>query len=416
MTRISAFEFSVYDVDGNGKLTGEEAQNARNAGWCIWDDFTQNDAENGLAKNGFGDGPCGIGNRGKLLMHNSELYFRYLTTLTRIMATKTIQKGLFAEEYQKKAWLVGARYSDPELQNILEEAQREAKAELGLSEHAFEFGNEYENTIDNFRKNIQSAVRKYLEKRRQQKEDPAVTERPSEQSPTPPRPAPQRPGLQRPTAPISIQPRPMPRWPIPQLPEVQEPIDDNPQVPEPEPIYPEPEEPVENDPPVTRPEPPANTTNAEYSRMSKSDAERQAANDPRLEYIGNGGNGWSCSSASFVNDITYATKGTSALLDKVVEKIRKIYPDFKLVVTSALGTKNSPHKKGGKKSHYNPCNVKLDFSRHTWKGNPQDLANALMGTGYFQFAVVEWHSDGEGWHIDAMFKPEALEMAQQGNL
>lgn len=153
-----------------------------------------------------------------------------------------------------------------------------------------------------------------------------------------------------------------------------------------------------------------------YAGLERMDAMGQAAADPRLEGIGGGGTNWSCSSASFTNDITYATRGTSRLLDAVVAEIRKTYPNFKLVVTSALGTASSPHDKTIVNSHYNPENVKLDFSRHTWEGEPEDFADALMATGYFQFAVAEYHKDGSGWHIDAMFKPEMLAKAARGEI
>ena len=153
----------------------------------------------------------------------------------------------------------------------------------------------------------------------------------------------------------------------------------------------------------------------EYGNYSRADAIQHAKADSRLESIAGGGTGWSCA-ATFENDITYATEGTSALLDAVVAKIRETKPGFELLVTSALGTASSPHSKRIRNSHYNPDNVKLDFDKSTWNGKPEDFAKALMNTGYFQFAVVEWHKNGKGWHIDAMFKPEALAKARNGQL
>lgn len=157
------------------------------------------------------------------------------------------------------------------------------------------------------------------------------------------------------------------------------------------------------------------SNNYKYANLSQYEALGQASADTRLEAIGRGGTGWSCAD-TFNNDITYATNGTSALLDAVVAKIRKTKPEFTLLVTSALGTASSPHAKNTKHSHYNPDNVKLDFDKSTWQGQPEDFAKALMDTGYFQFAVVEKHKDGKGWHIDAMFKPDALAQARNGNL
>ena len=49
MTEINSFDFSKYDVGGtdatasDGKLTGQEAQNARADGWTIWDGYSEED-------------------------------------------------------------------------------------------------------------------------------------------------------------------------------------------------------------------------------------------------------------------------------------------------------------------------------------------------------------------------------------
>jgi len=155
----------------------------------------------------------------------------------------------------------------------------------------------------------------------------------------------------------------------------------------------------------------------EYSRLSRADAINRAKMDDRLEYIGNGGTGWSCSSATFANDITYATKGTSALLDAVIAKIRQTDPDFTLLITSALGTATSPHKKNITSSHYNPDNVKLDFGGALNETQANSIAKKLMATGYFEFAHVEYNGGSSGtYHIDAMFKPEMLEKAARGEI
>lgn len=54
MTHINGFDFSKYDVGGtdstanDGKLTGEEAKNARADGWTIWDGYSE---EQGVPEN-----------------------------------------------------------------------------------------------------------------------------------------------------------------------------------------------------------------------------------------------------------------------------------------------------------------------------------------------------------------------------
>ena len=155
----------------------------------------------------------------------------------------------------------------------------------------------------------------------------------------------------------------------------------------------------------------------EYGNYPKMEALGRAAADTRLEAIGGGGTGWSCSSASFANDITYATKGTSRLLDATVAKIRKTDPNFTLLITSALGTATSPHKKNITCSHYNPNNVKLDFGGALNKTQADAVAAKLMSTGYYQFANVEYNGGSSGtYHIDAMFKPDALARARNGEI
>lgn len=143
---------------------------------------------------------------------------------------------------------------------------------------------------------------------------------------------------------------------------------------------------------------------SEYAGLSRNIALSKARQDSRLEYIGDGGYGWSISSGSFRNDITFASRGTSKLLDDVVREIRRKDPNFTLLVTSALGTANSPHAK--KAGHYNTDNVKLDFGGGMSKAQASKVAAQLKSTGKFAFANIE--CDGQTWHIDAQFKKELL--------
>ena len=142
---------------------------------------------------------------------------------------------------------------------------------------------------------------------------------------------------------------------------------------------------------------------SEYAGLSQSLAYQRAKGDSRLEYIGNGGNGWNVSKGDFQNDIEYATAGTTRLLNEVVAQIRKTDPTFNLTVTSALGTSSSPHRAAG---HYCVENVKLDFGGGMSKTKASKVAGQLMSTGKFDFANIE--CDGSTWHIDAQFKKELL--------
>ncbi len=142
---------------------------------------------------------------------------------------------------------------------------------------------------------------------------------------------------------------------------------------------------------------------SEYAKLSQSAALKQAAGDSRLESIAAGGIGWRVSTADFQNDIMFATAGTTELLNSVVKEIRKKDETFSLTVTSALGTKTSPHRARG---HYNVENVKLDFGGQMSKAKAEKVAQQLMATGKFDFANPE--CDGRTYHIDAQFKKEFL--------
>ncbi len=143
---------------------------------------------------------------------------------------------------------------------------------------------------------------------------------------------------------------------------------------------------------------------SEYGNLGMNAALQKARSDSRLEFIGNGGNVWSISSGSFINDIKYATRGTSQVLDDVVSEVRKSDPNFSLLVTSALGTASSPHSK--RAGHYDVNSVKLDFGGGMSKSQATKVASQLRATGKFDFANLE--CDGSTWHIDAQIKKEFL--------
>ena len=106
--------------------------------------------------------------------------------------------------------------------------------------------------------------------------------------------------------------------------------------------------------------------------------------------------------ADFCNDIPYAKKGTGALLTKISDEIGE-----ELIVTSALGTKTSPHSKGNSScSHYNEKNPKLDFGGGLNHSEATSLANKLKNTGYFSRVAVEANGDGN-YHLDVQIKDSA---------
>ncbi len=130
-----------------------------------------------------------------------------------------------------------------------------------------------------------------------------------------------------------------------------------------------------------------------YLHLSRSAAFQRALSDSNLERL-SGGTNWEIAESSFITDIPFAKKGTSAVLDKVGSMIGE-----KLVITSALGTgeAGNPHQTGGYASHHNAENPKLDIRI---SGNGQELAQKLRSTGYFSRVSVE--SD----HLDVQIDPD----------
>lgn len=143
------------------------------------------------------------------------------------------------------------------------------------------------------------------------------------------------------------------------------------------------------------------TTSGSFASMSRSEALKAAQNNPNLEKL-SGGIGWSISSASFTNDIPYAKKGTSDILARVSKQIGE-----DLVITSALGTKNSPHvKTSSSESHYNEENPKLDIGGGLSHTQAESLRSKLLNTGYFSRVEVEKHGDTA--HLDVQIKDSAF--------
>ena len=133
-----------------------------------------------------------------------------------------------------------------------------------------------------------------------------------------------------------------------------------------------------------------------YRGLSKAQAEIEAQKN--LEKLNPSSGRWSVCTNSFINDIPYARKGINAYLDDLTLRL-----NIKLTVTSALGTKNSPHRGSG---HFDPENPKLDFGGNLSFVEAEDLKEKLDSTGDFVFVNIEKH--GATAHLDVKIKDEVL--------
>ncbi|MBO5738328.1 hypothetical protein J6R97_03215 [bacterium] len=134
-----------------------------------------------------------------------------------------------------------------------------------------------------------------------------------------------------------------------------------------------------------------------YAKLTKQEAEKKAREDKNLEKL-RGGKNWSVSSGSFINDIPYAARGINRFLDSLAKEL-----GVHLTITSALGTKSSPHVKNG--GHYDEINPKLDIGNLT-PSKAKELRTKLLNTGYFSRVEVEQH--GKTAHLDVKIKDDAL--------
>lgn len=149
--------------------------------------------------------------------------------------------------------------------------------------------------------------------------------------------------------------------------------------------------------------------NGLYKNMLRKEAIENANKDDNLEKL-KGGEGWSVATSCFKNDIPYAKKGINKLLDKLRELI-----GINFQITSALGTKNSPHNKGRNPNaaagHYDQNNPKLDIQPMNCSvAAVEKLCAKFKATGLFKFVNVEKHSDGKTAHIDCQFSEEAFKL------
>ena len=142
-----------------------------------------------------------------------------------------------------------------------------------------------------------------------------------------------------------------------------------------------------------------------YAKASKAEAEAMAKKSPHLERINNAGKHWHLG-GTFKNDIPYAMKGINELMDYVGKHVESRIGES-LVVTSALGTKTSPHTKRGNNTHYNPTNPKIDLGNAWSKSRCEKVAKELISTGLFDFVNVEKNRGSSTYHIDMRFKDNA---------
>ena len=146
------------------------------------------------------------------------------------------------------------------------------------------------------------------------------------------------------------------------------------------------------------------TSGDNYAYLTRTNALRKAKSDSNLEEL-KGGRRWQISSESFIEDIPFARKGVSKLLDRICDEIGE-----DLVITSALGTINSPHSKSISRSgasHYNPKNPKLDIGGGLSVDKAKELQRKLKNTGLFSRVEVE--VDGTTAHLDVQFKESAFQ-------
>lgn len=133
-----------------------------------------------------------------------------------------------------------------------------------------------------------------------------------------------------------------------------------------------------------------------YRALSKTQAEIEAQKN--LEKLKSSSGRWKVCTNSFINDIPYAGKGINAYLDDLTSRL-----NIDLTITSALGTKNSPHTGKG---HYDPVNPKLDFGGGLSYEEAEELKEKLDSTGDFAFVNIEKH--GATAHLDVKIKDEVL--------
>lgn len=151
-----------------------------------------------------------------------------------------------------------------------------------------------------------------------------------------------------------------------------------------------------------------NPSLVDYKSLTRSEALNAAKRDPYLERLMTtvSDKGYTITineDVDFINDIPYARKGTMDVLLAAADRVGR-----NLRVTSALGSKTSPHSGSSTgNSHYNPNNPKIDFGGGMSHDTAKALKRDLESTGLFNFVNIEY--DGDTAHLDAQIKMSAYD-------
>lgn len=141
MTEVNNFNFKQFDIGGSGgaiandgKLTGEEVDNAKKAGWTVWDEFREGDKAE-FVKN--------ENSATKLLktiqnLFHSETYMKYCNLRDKLLEEKLAKFGIYPSKFNgANIYNIDVMLFDERYKQAKEEAEKEAKEQLGLNPNAF---------------------------------------------------------------------------------------------------------------------------------------------------------------------------------------------------------------------------------------------------------------------------------------
>ena len=144
MAGINGFDISKYDVGGtqkgdkagDRKLTGDEARKARADGWTVWDGFMEGDSvEHFDTKNIKSALRQGI--KTSFNMEKSDSYIKFKELKNKIIEQKMAEQGIYPWKHgDDNIW----DWNSKEYQKAEQEADVQARKELGLSENTFDTG------------------------------------------------------------------------------------------------------------------------------------------------------------------------------------------------------------------------------------------------------------------------------------
>ncbi len=172
MAEVNNFNFKAFDVGGadgavanDGKLTGEEVQKAKNAGWTVWDEFRECDNAE-YVKNDDGNTRAF---KTFVNMLSSKTYKEYSALRNKILKEKLAELGILpAKIAGKEIYNIDLILFDERYKKAMSEAEKEAREQLGLDPGAFSFGIKIGQKTDT------KADAKAQEVKAQKKETPKV--------------------------------------------------------------------------------------------------------------------------------------------------------------------------------------------------------------------------------------------------